>query len=231
MHEHGETLKVILGTLDELGYAYKVDVLNAKYFGLPQNRERLFIISWDKQQLPVTDFIFPYGIDSNGKHIFNKEEIKEHAMSTCLSDIFEPEQTMDTSYTISDRMWIGHQERKKRNRANGKGFGYSLFTPNAPYCSTISARYWKDGSEILIDQSEKNLNPRKLTPTEAGRLQGYNIEGLGWENPDTSVLTHQQMPFKIVVSKKEAYQQFGNSVALPVIRALATEIQKQLLNK
>lgn len=203
MHDKGKTLKVILATLDELNYAYKVEVLNAKYFGVPQNRERLFIIAWDKDQVQATDFKFPYGIDSEGNTIYDKELVKELARETHISDIFEPRETLDPSFTISDRMWIGHQERKKRNKENGKGFGYSLFRPDATYSSTISARYWKDGSEILIDQSEYKLNPRKLTPTEAGRLQGYNIEGNGWENPDAPTTTHEQIPFKIVVSKKK----------------------------
>lgn len=229
IHDKGKTLEVILGTLHELGYEYRYEVLNAKYFGVPQNRERLFIIAWDKAQIPNEDFRFPYGIDEDGDTIFSKSELAERAMKTTLSDIFEPVETMDPSFTISDRMWIGHQERKKRNKENGKGFGYSLFKPDAPYCSTISARYWKDGSEILIDQSDMGLNPRKLTPVEAGRLQGYNIEGNGWANPNTKLKTHEQEPFVIAVSKKEAYHQFGNSVAVPVIKRLAQEIYKQLI--
>lgn len=229
MHDKGRTLEVILGTLDELGYGYSVEVLNAKYFGVPQNRERLFIIAWDRDRLPNASFRFPYGIDEEGNTIYDKSQLSERAMRTCLSDIFEPRETMDSKFTISDRMWIGHQERKKRNRANGKGFGYSLFKPDASYCSTISARYWKDGSEILIDQSEFGMNPRKLTPVEAGRLQGYNIEGKGWAHPDSTLKTHEQVPYTIVVSNKEAYHQFGNSVAVPVIKRLAQEIVKQLI--
>lgn len=229
MHDKGNTLKVILGTLDELGYNYKYEVLNAKYFGVPQNRERLFIIAWDKVQCPNAEFLFPYGINEKGETIYDKTLLVTDAMKTMVCDIFEPNDSIDANFTISDRMWIGHQERKKRNKANGKGFGYSLFKPEATYCSTISARYWKDGSEILIDQSSKGLNPRKLTPVEAGRLQGYNIEGNGWESPVTSLTTHEQIPFKIVVSKKEAYHQFGNSVAVPVIKRLAQEIVKQLM--
>ena len=235
MHDKGNTHKVILATLDELGYDYRVEVLNAKYFGVPQNRERLFIIAWDKEQIPKADFRFPYGIDKNGQTIFEKERAKIDCIKTHVCDIFEPRNTLDnpndtnSKVTISDRMWVGHQERKKRNKENGKGFGYSLFRPDATYCSTISARYWKDGSEILIDQSEFGLNPRKLTPVEAGRLQGYNIEGNGWENKNTPATVHQQIPYKIVVSKKEAYHQFGNSVAVPVIKRLAQEIVKQLL--
>lgn len=235
IHDKGHTLKVILETLNELGYEYRFDVLNAKYFGIPQNRERLFIIAWDKEQIKDKNFVFPYGIDCEGNTIYDKDDAKEKCIETHINDIFEPRESLDNPddrnsiVTISDRMWIGHQERKKRNKESGKGFGYSLFGPDATYCSTISARYWKDGSEILIDQTPYGLNPRKLTPVEAGRLQGYNIEGHGWENPNTSSTVHQQIPFRIVVSKKEAFHQFGNSVAVPVIKRLALEIVKQLL--
>ena len=230
MHDHGNTLSVIMATLEELGYAYQYEVLNAKYFGLPQNRERLFIVAWDLEQLPNVDFHFPYGIDNIGNTIYNKERTAKDARVVHLSDIFEPHNAVVNEYTISDRMWAGHQARKARNRANGRGFGYSKFFPDSRYCSTISARYWKDGSEILIDQEVFGLNPRRLSPVEAGRLQGYNIKGAGWENPNTNVLTHEQIPFRIVVSKKEAYHQFGNSVAVPVIKRIAHEIVVQLLN-
>lgn len=229
MHDKGNTLKVILGTLDELGYGYSVDVLNAKYFGVPQNRERLFIVAWDKTQCNTSEFKFPYGIDENGSTIYEKEKVAQNAMKTRLGDIFEPHESVVEKFTISDRLWKGHQDRKIRNKANGKGFGYSLFSPDASYSSTISARYYKDGSEILIDQSEYGLNPRKLTPVEAGRLQGYNIEGNGWETKDTKLTTHEQIPYVIKVSKVEAYHQFGNSVAVPVIKRIAQEIKKQLL--
>ena len=114
----------------------------------------------------------------------------------------------------------------------GKGFGYSLFSANSTYTSTISARYWKDGSEILIDQSDKGLNLRTLTPVEAGRLQGYRILDNGWEHPDCAANQNYNVSnpeFRIVVSKKEAYHQFGNSVAIPVIKRLAEEIVKQLM--
>lgn len=232
-HMKGETLKTILATLDELGYAYCYEVLNAKFFGVPQNRERLFIVAWYKELVNVDTFRFPYGISPNGDTIYEKsKDLSDKVIRTKVSDIFEPEQTMDKYYTISDRMWIGHQKRKERNRANGKGFGYSLFNSDSVYCSTISARYWKDGSEILIDQSDKGLNPRRLTPVEAGRLQGYRILGNGWQNPqcaDNVNYNSKNPEFKIVVSRKEAYHQFGNSVAIPVIKRLSKEIVEQLL--
>ena len=233
-HDNGNTLKVILATLDELGYNYSYCVLNAKCFGVPQNRERLFIIAWFRELIKVEEFNFPYGLDAQGKIIYNKEELKKGTLPTKVSDIFEPEDAIEAKYTISDRMWEGHQKRKERNRKNGKGFGYSLFSAGSTYTSTISARYWKDGSEILIDQSDKGLNPRILTPVEAGRLQGYRIIGKGWQHPECANnqnYNDNNPEFKIVVSNKEAYHQFGNSVAIPVIKALAKEIVKQLLSQ
>ena len=231
-HDHGHTLEVLLRVLrEDLQYEVRTCVLNAKNFGVPQNRERLFFVCWDKKQCPVDDFQFPLGLDSNLKSIFEKEKL-DKAIATKVGDILEPDSSIPEKMTISDRMWIGHQLRKERNRANGKGFGYSLFKEEASYCSTISARYWKDGSEILIDQSQKGKNPRKLTPVEAGRLQGYKIVGNGWkiaEAADNQNNKNRLPIMKIVVSDKEAYHQFGNSVAVPVIRTLAKEIKRQLL--
>lgn len=231
-HDKGKTLKVILATLKELGYDYSYEVLNAKFFGVPQNRERLFIVAWFRESVNVKEFKFPYGIDPDGNTIYEKEKLKDGTFPTKVSDIFEPFNTIDPSYTISDKMWEGHKNRKERNRQNGKGFGYSLFNKDSIYTSTISARYWKDGSEILIDQSDKGLNPRKLTPAEAGRLQGYRIIGNGWENPECANnlnYNSSNLEYKIVVSKKEAYHQFGNSVAIPVIKRIAMEIMHQLM--
>ena len=126
---------------------------------------------------------------------------------TKVSSILDP--VVDEKYTISDRMWIGHQERKKRNEANGKGFGYTMVSPDSPYTNTISARYWKDGSEILIEQPGKN--PRTLTPREATRLQGF---------PDSFIINN---------SSHQAYKQAGNSVAVPVVCAVAKKIVEELL--
>ena len=231
-HMHGETFATLLSVLkNDLGYETRTMVLNAKYFGVPQNRERLFFVCWDKEQIPVDDFRFPFGLDSKLSPIFSKDEL-DKCIATRVGDIFEPKSSIPEKMTISDRMWIGHQERKKRNKENGKGFGYSMFNEQSTYCSTISARYWKDGSEILIDQSADGKNPRKLTPVEAGRLQGYKILGAGWESIDAAnnQNNNENLPeMQIVVSPKEAYHQFGNSVALPVVRTLAKEINNQLL--
>lgn len=186
-HDKGRTYQVIENTLKELDYAVYSTVLKAKDFGVPQNRERIYIVGFDKNQLKnYQDFHFP----------------TPPMLKTRLGDILEI--NVPEKYTISDKLWEGHQRRKSEHKKNGKGFGYSLFNSESPYTNTISARYYKDGSEILIEQI--NNNPRKLTPREASRLQGF---------PEN---------FIIPVSDTQAYKQFGNSVAVPVINAIAKEI-------
>ena len=138
-----------------------------------------------------------------GKIDFKFPEPKKNN-KTLLGDILQD--SVDSKYTISKKLWDGHKRRLAAHKVKGNGFGYSIFDANSPYTSTISARYYKDGSEILISQGKKN--PRKLTPREAARLQGF---------PDS---------FKIVVSDNQAYKQFGNSVAVPVIYALAKQMFK-----
>ncbi len=185
-HDEGRTFETISGILENLGYQIHSKVLNAKHFGVPQNRERIYIIGF----LGDVDFSFPEPL---GKQ-------------TRLGDILEKE--VHPKYNISDKLWEGHQRRKKEHIEKGNGFGYSMFNEDSEYTSTISARYYKDGSEILIEQEGKN--PRKLTPREAARLQGF---------PDT---------FKLLASDTQVYKQFGNSVAVPVIKALAKEVVKSL---
>ena len=122
----------MLNILDELGYNISHNVLVSKDFGVPQNRQRIYIVGSQKK-LNIT-FKFPIG------------KIKP----TKVLDILE--HNVDSYYTISDKMWIGHKNRKLRHQEKGNGFGYSLFKPEDSYVNTISARYWKDGSEALIDQ-------------------------------------------------------------------------------
>lgn len=192
-HDNGRTYKTIENTLKNLNYEVYNIILKAKDFGVPQNRQRIYIVGFDKEQVNnFKDFTFP----------------KPPMCETCLGDILQ-ENVLD-KYTISDALWQGHQRRKKSHRANGNGFGYSLFNADSEYANTISARYYKDGSEILIEQAGKN--PRKITPREAARLQGF---------PEN---------FLIVVSDTQAYKQFGNSVAVPVINAIAKQIIQVLDN-
>ncbi len=155
------------------------------------NALRIYIVGFDKEAVKNhTDFVMPV----------------PPCTKTKVGDILDD--YVDEKYTISDELWRGHQRRKADNQKNGKGLGYTLFNENSPYTNTISARYYKDGSEILIEQQGKN--PRKITPREASRLQGF---------PDQYI---------IPVSDTQAYKQFGNSVAVPVINAIAKEILKVL---
>lgn len=190
IHEKGKTFQTVKSKLEDMGYEVFAEVLNARDFGVPQNRERIYIVAINKKKIKNIKFKHPTP---------PKKPVK-------LGDILEKK--VDPKYTISDKLWAGHQRRKVEHRKKGNGFGYSLFNAKSPYTSTISARYYKDGSEILIEQ--KNKNPRKLTPREASRLQGF---------PNT---------FVIPVSDNQAYKQFGNSVAVPVIEAVARSMVKLL---
>ncbi len=182
-HDKGQTFSTIRRILeDELGYHFFYDIHNARDFGVPQNRERVFMIALRD------DINFDFADPPN-------TPVK-------LGDILD--QHVDPKYTISDVLWASHQRRKAAHLAKGNGFGYSLFNQDSPYTSTMSARYYKDGSEILIEQ--KGKNPRKLTPREASRLQGF---------PES---------FKIPVSDTQAYKQFGNAVAVPAIRSVAKQL-------
>ena len=189
-HDHGNTFKVIIEHLKALNYSVDYKVLAARDFGVPQIRERIYIVGFDKEHYKLDDdfhFAFP----------------KPSKTLTRLGNILETD--VNDKYTLSDKLWQGHQTRKERNKQNGKGFGYSLFNAESQYVSTLSARYYKDGSEILIEQSGKN--PRKLTPRECARLQGFPEE------------------YVIPVSDCRAYKQFGNSVSVPVIRAISREMK------
>ena len=208
-HDKGRTLTKILEVIDELGYNYNTKVLNSKYFGVPQNRERLFIVCWLKTNKLNNGFKFPLGLDIEDNPIFDENELLSKFKPVKVGDILQSE--VEDKYTISDKLYNGHKRRLIEHKAKGNGFGFSMFNSESPYTSTISARYYKDGSEILIQQ--KNKNPRKLSPQEAGLLQGYPIGS----------------SFKIVVSDVQAYKQFGNSVAVPVVKTIANEIKKQLL--
>lgn len=190
-HDKGRTFRVILDALKELDYEVYFRTYKARDFGVPQNRERIYIVGFDKKEISnYSDFKFPSPLESH----------------TCVGDILEA--NVDDKYTISDQLWEGHQRRKEKNSIEGKGFGYTLFNETSPYTNTLSARYYKDGSEILIEQ--KGKNPRKITPREAARLQGFPEE------------------FVIPVSDTQAYRQFGNSVAVPTIHAIAENIIKIL---
>jgi len=187
-HDKGNTFKVITGTLDELEYHLFEDVIDARSY-VPQHRERLFIIGFDKKVFKERpDFKFP------------KKPRKEEPK---LGSIFE--KGVDSKYTLSNKLWQYLQNYAEKHRKKGNGFGFGLFGGNDT-ARTLSARYYKDGSEVLVKNGKSN--PRRLTPRECARLQGFSDS------------------FKIPVSDTQAYKQFGNSVAVPVVLAVAKQMIK-----
>lgn len=224
-HDKGRTLRTILDILrgtdthaipddvpmsedarkalsKKLNYWVDYRVLRAGDFGAPQNRERVFIVGFDKDHFAGVDFdkVFQWPTPP--------------MTPTRVGDILENLDNIaprDDNYTISDTLWAGHQKRKAGHEKKGNGFGYSLFNEDSPYTSTISARYYKDGSEILIDQSRLGKNPRKLTPRECARLQGF---------PDSFIVD--------AVSQGQIYKQFGNSVCMNVIQAVSEQLVRAM---
>ncbi|WP_460195154.1 DNA (cytosine-5-)-methyltransferase [Thermosynechococcus sp. FA-CM-4201] len=183
-HDRGRTFQRIQEILNDLGYYTYYQVINAVHF-VPQHRERIFIVGFRE---PL-EFTFPQVL------------IQQHR----VRDILEP--SVDAKYTLSNHLWQYLQSYAEKHRARGNGFGYGLVDLEG-VTRTLSARYYKDGSEILIPQ--ENNNPRRLTPRECARLMGF---------PNS---------FKIVVSDTRAYQQFGNSVVVPLVKVIADEILKSL---
>ena len=176
-------------SLDELGYDVHYQILDGQHY-VPQLRERIVIVGFDRQR-------FGEKVDFE----FNLTPVEPKPM---IRDILQP--TVSDKYTLSDKLWAYLQNYAAKHKAKGNGFGYGI-APLDGVSRTLSARYYKDGSEILIEQEGKN--PRKLTPRECARLQGF---------PDT---------FKIVVSDTQAYKQFGNSVVVP----LMTNVAQLIVNK
>lgn len=184
---------------EKLNYWVDFKVFRAADFGVPQNRERVFLVGFDRDYFgPNCDFdqLFRWPVPPK--------------FPTRLGDILEDLSSIsskDDCYTISDKLWDGHQRRKLEHGVKGNGFGYTLYNHDSPYTNTLSARYYKDGSEILISQEKLGKNPRKLTPRECARLQGF---------PEDFIVD--------AVSQGQIYKQFGNSVCVKVIEALAKQM-------
>ena len=188
-HDKKRTFSTILEVLDELEYDVHYQVLDGKYY-VPQHRERIVIVGFDRRRYGEhVDFVFPDPPNNEPK----------------LIDILES--NVDSKYTLTDNLWNYLQKYAEKHKAAGNGFGFGLADLNG-ITRTLSARYYKDGSEILIPQDGKN--PRRLTPRECARLQGYNDN------------------FKIVVSDTQAYKQFGNSVVVPLMSAVAGDLISKL---
>lgn len=189
-HDGGKTWRIIEDTLSQLGYHTFAQVLDGDGL-VPQHRERIIIVGFDGERYPD-----PIGFSF---------DIRRPEKRPVLADILETEGV--ERYTLSDKLWSYLQDYARKHRAKGNGFGFGL--PDLSGSSrTLSARYYKDGSEILIRQ--EGMNPRRLTPRECARLQGY---------PDE---------YRIVVSDTQAYKQFGNSVVVPLITQIAELVSSKL---
>lgn len=188
-HDKKKTFKVITETLSELGYSLHYKILDGKYY-VPQHRERIIIVGFKKSLFKSKEtFEFPQPKEVN----FSIKEILQSKV--------------EDKYTLSDKLWNYLQEYKRKHKEKGNGFGFGLTNLDG-ISRTMSARYYKDGAEILIPQ--KGENPRRLTPRECARLQGF---------PDK---------FIIPVSDNQAYKQFGNSVVTPLIEAVGKKIVTEL---
>lgn len=191
-HDKGKTWQMIQGTLEELGYWVFFSVIDAAGW-VPQHRERVYIVCFDQARYPLRpDFRFP----------------PSRQTTLRFGDILEPRP--DPKYTLSPKLWQYLQDYAAKHKAAGNGFGFGIADMNG-VARTLSARYFKDGSEILIGQGEDQL-PRRLTPRECARLMGFET----WCED------------KIVVSDTQAYRQFGNAVVPRVVEAVALEILQVL---
>ncbi|MBA7533531.1 IS1595 family transposase ISCco3 [subsurface metagenome] len=193
-HDKGRTFSIIKNTLLDLNYSIFVKIIDAVNY-VPQHRERIFIAGFNNEYFSNIDFVFP---------------VKDSDSPLTVGDILQ--KNTDKKYTLSDHLWLYLRNYAEKHRRKGNGFGFGLVDPSKDkHTRTLSARYYKDGSEILIKQ--KGMNPRRLTPRECARLMGFS---------DT---------FKIPVSDTQAYKQFGNSVVVPVIEAIVEKLLPYLIYK
>ena len=197
-HDKGKTWKVIQEAIDQLGYEMKAQVVDAGSW-VPQHRERLFMVCFDRKKFTkaeIDSFEFPLGPK------------KPQYLGLILED--KP----DKKYMLTDNLWLYLQKYAAKHKAAGNGFGYGLVGPDDT-SRTLSARYYKDGSEILIKQPYWR-NPRRLTPSEAARLMGFDSRlakfmGFSGEFPQ-------------VCSDMQSYKQFGNAVSPLVVEAIGKQI-------
>lgn len=190
-HDGGKTFATIMHVLRyELKYDVHVRVISSEHW-VPQKRERIFIVGF------------------KGESAFDFDDLVIPENPPKLGDILDGE--VDDKYTLTPKLWNYLKGYKEKHRSAGNGFGYSLFGPN-DVARTLSARYYKDGSEILIEQ--KGSRPRRLTPRECARLMGFDEAG--------------RPRFEIPVSDTQAYRQFGNAVVVPVVRAVAEIMQPHI---
>lgn len=186
-HENGGTFRTIIRALDKLDYRVHHQILNAVHY-VPQNRERLFIVGFRADRFPIAPYPFPTPPPSRMYE---------------LGDVIETD--VDPGYTLPEGTWEAMLRHVEKHGKRGHGFRLGIIDPQKDeFTRTLTARYWRDGAEILVGQN--GSRPRRLTPRECARLMGF---------PDS---------FEIPVSRTQAYKQFGNSVAVPLVGAIAARM-------
>lgn len=208
-HDRGRTFEIMKEILAErLGYHLFCRVVDARAW-TPQHRERIFIAGFrDPTAFTLTDLPLPDDRPTLAAILHGIEREEPEPPYT-----EGPQGNAAPKYTLSPKLWDYLQAYAEKHRQKGNGFGYGLFGPHQ-VARTLSARYHKDGSEILIDQGKGRI-PRRLTPRECARLMGFDREG--------------QTPMRICVSDTQAYRQFGNAVVVPVVEAIARHMEPHLI--
>ena len=211
-HDQGRTFKVITTELERIGYWIadlhddKPDpkILDGSMF-VPQHRERVVLVCVRKD----------VASDLRMHDSFTLRDIPRAQQRLTLKEVLDPNEAVDPKYTLSEKLWQYLQDYKAKHQKKGNGFGFGLVRHDDPgVARTLSARYYKDGSEILVDQSDLDRRPRRLTPVECARLMGFCTK---------------KTDFRIPVSDTRAYKQFGNSVVVPVFESVARHMQPYIL--
>ncbi len=210
-HDRGRTFKVIEQTLEDLNYWIEYAVVDSRSW-VPQKRKRILIVGFEKKRFP-------------NRPAFDFDNLRKPRKTKLMRDILHPEDgsekpeegytkgsegLVDRKYMLTKNLWRYLREYARKHRAQGNGFGYGMVGPE-DIARTLSARYYKDGSEVLVDRGKYKHRPRRLTPRECARLMGF---------PDD---------FKIPVSDTQAYKQFGNSVVVPMVDSVAELMEPLIL--
>jgi DNA (cytosine-5)-methyltransferase 1 len=202
-HDKGRTFRIIMDTLYGLGYQVDHRIIDASAW-VPQHRERIFIVGFREPTAFTMDLV---RVPERGpllESILHREDGTEEP-----EEPYTDPSGVNDKYTLTKHLWQYLKAYKKKHHASGNGFGYDVVTPDK-IARTLSARYYKDGSEILVSRGPRK-NPRRLTPRECARLMGF---------PDS---------FRIPVSDTQAYRQFGNSVVVPAVQAVAEAMRPHVM--
>jgi DNA (cytosine-5)-methyltransferase 1 len=225
-HDRGRTWTVISNALTDCGYSWTARVIDASSV-VPQHRERVFIAGLRNDLVPrapleTLDWSKFWSQVDDSLTAESENQRRRYALAAdhgwpMLGPILQTPEAVESRYVLTDRLWEYLQAYRRKHEAKGNGFGYGLVEDSDARTRTLSARYYKDGSEILVSRGQ-GRNPRRLTPLECLRLQGFPAELEAWFDGS------RPQP----VSDTQAYRQFGNSVAVPVVTAIASVLARYL---